>query len=218
MRGGRHSIESWTDLLHIAEPTVDRGSSVRFGWMDTLELPIVTDGEGRAQDIGRRRRGPVARPPGVVRLLTALLGVGAATATAALLLSDRAPGVLQAVFGARAQRLWERIDASERVDAPARSELPPTDFLVHVSIWAVLATLVGLAIWSWRGLAVSALVLMAASLGLELAQGRYSTTRAVELNDAVANFLGITVGVLVAVTCYLVVSGLAGIARLLRGL
>lgn len=161
----------------------------------------------------RRGWGPIARPPLVIRLFVALLGFGAALMTVALLLSDRAPGALRAVFGDRVRRLWERIDATERVSGPARSELPPTDFLVHVAIWAVVATLVGWAIWSWRGLAVSTLMLIAASVVLELAQGRYSTTRAVELRDAIANFLGIGAGIVVAAACYLAVSGIAAVTR-----
>lgn len=142
-------------------------------------------------------------------------GVGALLFTAALLLSDRAPGVVESVFGERVRQLWERIDTSERVDLPPTSELPSTDFLVHVAIWAVVAGLVGLAVWTWRGLAVSAVLLGAASVGVELAQGRFATTRAVEGSDAAANLLGIGLGVTAAAACLLVWSALAGVGRLL---
>lgn len=142
--------------------------------------------------------------------------MGAMLSTVALLLSDRAPDALSAVFGDRARRLWARIDASERVDVPAAEDLPPTDFLVHVAIWAVVATLVGLAIWSWRGLIAAAVVLAGTSGMLELAQGRYADTRAVELHDAIANLLGISLGVAAVGCCYVVWSLAAASLRRLR--
>ena len=161
-------------------------------------------------------RRPVDRPPLVSRLFAALLGLGAALGAAALLLSDRAPGAVRSVFGERARRLWERIDASERVDLPPGSELPPADFLVHIGIWAVVATLVGLAVWSWRGLLVAGVLLVASSAALELAQGRYAETRSVEARDAMANAIGIGVGLVVAAGCYVTWSAMAALARRLR--
>lgn len=180
--------------------------------MDTLELPVVGHGPSRH---GARRRGwgPSDRPPVGLRLFFGVLGVGAMLSTGALLLSDRAPGVLQAVFGDRARQLWERIDASARVDLPPGSELPGTDALVHIAIWAVVATLVGLTVWGWRGLVFVTVCLAAASGLLELAQGRYAETRAVEASDAVANLLGIGVGVVVVAVTYLLWSGVAGVVR-----
>ena len=181
--------------------------------MDTLERPVVPSAPQRPAG---RRTWPRDRPPLPIRLLVGVVGVGAMLATVALLLSDRAPGVLRAVFGERARDLWERIDASDRVDLPPGSELPPTDFLVHVAIWAVVACLVGLAIWTWRGLMVGAVVLAASSALLELAQGRFAETRAVEVRDAVGNLWGIGLGVLVAAACYVAWSLLAALGRRLR--
>ncbi len=163
----------------------------------------------------RARTSPRARPPFASRLFFGLMGVGAMLTTVALLLSDRAPGAIEVVFGDRARRLWERIDASERVDLPPASELPSTDFFLHVIIWAVVAGLVGLALWTWRGLVVAAVVLAAASAVLELAQGRYSTTRAVEASDVAANMVGIGLGLAAAGVCFVLWSTLAGLARLL---
>lgn len=163
------------------------------------------------------RRSPADRPPLAVRALLALTGLGAILMATALFLSDRAPGVVERMFGDRVRRLWERVDASERVDLPPASELPSTDFFVHVGIWAVVAGLVGLALWTWRGLAVSALVLAGLSVLIELAQGRYATTRVVEARDAVANLIGIGLGLTTAALCLLVWSALAGVGRLLVG-
>lgn len=183
--------------------------------MDTLEIPI-TEGAPAHPDVSVSGWGPRDRPPMASRLFVGFLGFGAMLSTVALLLSDRAPGALRSIFGERARRLWERIDASERVDLPAGSELPATDFLVHIAIWAVVTTLVGLAIWSWRGLALAAAGLAAASVLLELAQGRYAETRAVEARDAFANLLGISAGLVAVALCYLIWSGLASAVRQYR--
>lgn len=183
--------------------------------MDTLELPIVEGADARHDDVSTGW-GPDDRPPMASRLFVGVLGFGAMLSTVALLLSDRAPGALRSMFGDRARQLWERIDASERVDLPPGSELPATDFLVHIAIWAVVTTLVGLAIWSWRGLMFAAMGLAAASVLLELAQGRFADTRAVEVRDAIANLLGIAAGLVAAAACYLVWSGAAAGLRRLR--
>ncbi len=165
----------------------------------------------------RPRTSPRDRPPLASRLFVGLIAVGAMLTTVALLLSDRAPGAVETVFGERARRLWARIDASERVDLPSTSELPPTDFFLHVAIWAVVAGLVGLALWTWRGLVVAAVVLAGASALLELAQGRYATTRAVEAGDGAANLIGVGLGLAAAGACFVVWSALAGLARVLTG-
>ena len=152
----------------------------------------------------------------MLRALVGVVALGAALSTVALLLSDRAPGLLRSLFGDRVLDLWARIDAAQPVDLPQRSDLPPTDFVVHVAIWAVVAALVGLTVWTWRGLVVASSALVTASVALELAQGRWSSTRAVEASDAIANFLGIAAGTVVAAACYLAWSGAAGLVGRLR--
>lgn len=186
--------------------------------MDTLELPRVAPGRVTwyRVDDPRPRRSPRDRPPAVIRASVGLLGVGAVLAAIALLLSDRAPGLLEMAFGDRARQLWERIDAAERVGLRPDADVPPTDFLAHVAIWAVVATLFGLAVWSWRGLVGSAVVLGGASLLVELAQGRYSTARTVQADDAVANVIGVAMGVVAAAACYLAWSLAAGVVRAAR--
>lgn len=148
------------------------------------------------------------------RTFAGLLGVGASLTTVALLLSDQAPGILDALFGARARSLWERIDGAERAGTlPAGSEITSTDFVAHVAIWAIVTVLIGLTMWTWRGLAMSAVGLAGASLVLELAQGRYATTRTVQLTDALANLVGVALGVAVAAACYIVWSTGAAVVR-----
>ena len=186
--------------------------------MDTLELPTVAPERVTWYHVDppHRRRSPRDRPPAVLRAAIGLLGVGAVLAATALLLSDRAPGLLQLAFGERAHRLWERIDAAERVGFRPDADVPPTDFLAHVAIWAVVAALFGLAVWSWRGLVGTAVLLAGTSLLVELAQGRYATLRTVQADDAVANVIGVSFGVLTAAACYAVWSLVAGVVRAVR--
>jgi len=147
-----------------------------------------------------------------------MLGFAAVLTTAALLLSDRAPGILRTLFGDHARRLWARIDAGGRVDtAPgsAAAELAQPDFLVHVALWATVTVLAGIAIWTWRGLVLGAAMLAAVSLVLEVAQGRLATTRSVEASDAAGNLVGVAIGTAAAGACYLAWSaGAAGLRRL----
>lgn len=169
-------------------------------------MPAIPD----AATPGTRRRGatvrrvrpppaPIGRPPAWLRLLVAVLAVAAALLTAALMLSDRAPGVLADVFGDDTRRLWARIDASGRADFVADGERPETDAVVHVVVWAAVTGLSVLAVWSWRWLAAVAAGAFGASVVVELAQGRWSSTRAVERSDIGANLVGVTVGTVAAV-------------------
>lgn len=130
----------------------------------------------------------------MLRACIALLGLGAAGFAVALMLSDRAPGLLREVFGDRARRLWNRIDASEPAHAVTQGDLPEPDFVVHVVVWCVVVMLVAMAIWTWRGLVGAAIGVFAASVVLEAAQARFSTTRSVQRNDVVANGLGVAAG------------------------
>jgi len=123
-----------------------------------------------------------------------LLSLGAFAANAVILLSDRAPGLFR--------RLSARIDAgvsraagAAGVDMPGSDVgVPRSDFDVHVVIWAVAALLVGLAAWSWLTLLLAGGAVFASSVALELAQRRYTNSRTVQLEDLVANAVGVTCG------------------------
>lgn len=183
--------------------------------MDTLEIPVVAPDRPPAPR--STRWAPHARPPAIGRAFVGLIGVGAMLTTAALLLSDRAPGILRSMFGDRARQLWERIDTGNRVDLPAGSDVvAQPDFVVHVALWTVVTVLVAFAVWTWRGLLIAMVLLAVGAIGLELAQGRFATTRNVEASDALANLLGITTGATLAGLCYLVWSGTAALARRAR--
>lgn len=183
--------------------------------MDTLEIPVV---EPDRPPVPRRTRwSPRSRPPAIGRAFVGLIGVGAMLTTAALLLSDRAPGVLRSLFGDRARQLWERIDTGNRVDLPAGSDVvTQPDFIVHVALWTVVTVLVGFTVWTWRGLLIAMALLAVAAIGLELAQGRFATTRNVQASDALANMVGIVAGATLAGLCYLVWSGMAALGRGIR--
>ena len=157
-------------------------------------------------DTARARRlsplGPGGRPFRGWRVVPLLLSLGALAINAAILLSDRAPGLFR--------RLSARIDAgvsraagATGVDVPGgRVRVPRSDFDVHVLLWGVAALLVGLAMWSWFSLAVGNATLFGSSVMVELAQRSHSNSRTVQFDDVVANSVGIVAG-----TC--VVAGFA---------
>lgn len=162
--------------------------------------------------------GPVHRPPLPVRALIAVVGVGALTFNALLMLADRAPRLMQRVGGAAIRRLFERIDADGRAaDLLHDPRLPDSDTIVHVAVWAVAVVLIGGAVWSWIGLLVGAAAVLACSLVIEALQGRWSQSRSVEASDAAANLVGVLAGTVVVAACYGIYSALSmmwrGIAR-----
>lgn len=160
------------------------------------------------------RSSPRERPPAALRALTGLLGLGAVGSTLALMMSDRAPGLLRRIFGAAAERLSARLDASGRAAAIAADpRLPESDAIVHVALWAVAMLLIGLTVWSWVGVVSAAAAVFALGVVIELAQGRATETRAVELSDVAANGAGVALGVLATAACYLAWSALTRIAR-----
>ena len=156
---------------------------------------------------------PRYRPPTALRVVVGLAAGLGTVSVIALMLSDRAPGVLRQLFGPAAERLSDRIDASARL--PSTEQLPESDFLVHVGLWAAVTVLIGLTIWTWRGLVVGAGGALTLSAFVEVAQGRYSSSRAVETSDVLGNAVGVAAGVVVTAAAYLAWSALAaGRARL----
>jgi hypothetical protein len=157
---------------------------------------------------------PVYRPPLPLRAGFAVLAAGALLFTGLLMLSDRAPGALRRVGGDYMRRLFERIDASERAaEVLADPRLPESDAIVHVAVWAVAIGLVGLAVWSWRGLILGAIAVFACSLLVEAAQGRWTDSREVEASDVRANAAGVALGSVAVAACYLLYSALAALIR-----
>jgi len=155
-----------------------------------------------------RRVRPRLRPPVAVRVLFGVSATAMVVFNVALMLSDRAPGALRRLFGDAADRLSERIDAGARVTA---EQLPDSDVVVHIAVWAVATALVALTVWTWRGLAVSAAVVLAASVIVELSQGVYSATRVVEGTDLLANAAGVGVGAVAAASAYVAWSAAAAL-------
>lgn len=123
---------------------------------------------------------------------------------AALMLSDRAPAVTRRLGGDLVTRLSERLDAgSRRVRLAADPRLPSGDAIVHISVWATAMLLVGLALWSWRGLAVGAVATFVTSAAIEMGQGRYTDRRTSQFGDLAANGVGVAAGTVAAAGCYL---------------
>ncbi len=143
------------------------------------------------------------RPSLGVRSAIALVAFCLVVANAMVLLSDRAPGVLRSVFGDFARRVSQRIDAGGSAEAALGARDLGGDSIVHFGLWAVAMAVVGFAVWSWAGLLVASFTVAATSVALEIAQGRYTSSRAVEASDAAFNLLGVTVGAGVAAVAYL---------------
>lgn len=147
---------------------------------------------------------PRHRPPVALRALGALLGGGVVLFNAALMLSDRVPGVTRRLGSDLVTRLSDRLDAGSR---PARlaadPRLPSGDAIVHIGVWATAMLLVGLALWSWRGLVVGAAATFVASAAIEVGQGRYTDGRTPQFSDLAANGVGVAAGTVTSAGCYL---------------
>ena len=159
---------------------------------------------------------PAHRPPLGLRVVIGLLAFGAALFNVGLMLSDRAPSVMKRIFGDFAVRLSDRLNGSERLGTLADGRTPENDQIVHIGVWAVAMVLVGLAVWRWASLVIAAVVVFAASIFIEVGQGRYSSTRAVERSDVLANGMGVALGVVAAAGCYLAWSAAAGTIAAIR--
>ena len=150
------------------------------------------------------------RAPLGVRLFIGLIGIAALLFNVVLMISDRAPGITRRLFGGFAQRLADRLDTTSTIEA---SDLPGNDAIVHIGVWAVATTLVALTLWRWSTLVPVAIAVFAASVAVEFGQGRYSSSRAVEFSDLLANAVGVGVGIGAAATCML---GWSLVSRALR--
>jgi hypothetical protein len=158
--------------------------------------------------------GPGGRPFARWRGLASVLALVAMVATVAVLLSARAPGILDDVSDGISTRLDQRApearDAAER--AVRRTGVEEPDALAHIGLWAGAMVLAGLATWSWGSLAAVVLVVFAGSTGLEVVQEQVSPTRITERSDLVANAVGIGVG-LALVVAITIAGGLPAHAR-----
>lgn len=116
-------------------------------------------------------------------MVTVLALIGSAV----LLLSDRAPGLLR--------RLSTRIDSgSSRAAQVASQARPQSDFEIHVFVWAVVAVLLGLTMWSNRSVLVSAVIVFVGSVLGEAMQQVVTSTRNLQVADVVANGFGALAG------------------------
>jgi hypothetical protein len=139
--------------------------------------------------------------------VAAVLAVASLMVNLVLMLSDRVPGVLG--------RLPDRIDAGEGNVSRAVSEvrLPESDAEIHVVVWAITMLLVGLVAWSWRSLAIGVALVLVLSTLVELAQSHVTLTRNTQFGDVVANVVGVSLGLAVAVVLRLAWSRLRRLAE-----
>ncbi len=117
----------------------------------------------------------------------ALFALGTALVSALVLMSDRAPGLLE--------RVSRRIDAgSSRAAQVAAQTRPQSDFEIHIVLWAVVTVVVGLTMWSNRSVLASAIVVLMASVVAERAQEALTLSREMQLSDLVGNTIGVCAG------------------------
>lgn len=137
----------------------------------------------------------------------ALTGLGALGATGLLMLSDRAPGLLQ--------RLSDRIDAPGSRVGRVTSLVPlsQSDTDVHIVAWGALMVAAGVVVWSWRALPLTAAVVFGLSVSVEIGQELFTDIRSFEVSDIVANAIGVALGVGVMVVLHLVWTALRPGAR-----
>ncbi len=170
----------------------------------------------RSEVRGRAQTRPAARPSRAFRAFVGLLAVGAGLFNVALMLSDRAPALTERIFGDFAGRLTDRLNRSEQIGSLTEGRNPGNDAIVHIGVWFVAMVLVGLAIWRWAPLIIAAVLLFAGSVLIEIGQGRYSSTRNVEMSDVFANGAGVTLGVVASAACYLTWSGFSSAGARVR--
>ncbi len=117
----------------------------------------------------------------------ALVALGMALAGALVLMSDRAPGLLE--------RVSRRIDAgSSRAAQLASQTRPQSDFEIHIVLWAVITIVVGLTMWSNRSVLASAIVVLMTSVVVERAQEALTLSREMQISDVVGNTIGVLAG------------------------
>jgi hypothetical protein len=117
----------------------------------------------------------------------ALAAAGTAMVAALVLMSDRAPGLLE--------RISRRIDAgSSRAAQVASQTRPQSDFEIHIVLWAVITVVVGLTMWSNRSVLASAIVVLLASVVAERAQEALTISREMQLGDVAGNTIGVLAG------------------------
>ncbi len=143
-----------------------------------------------------------------------LLAVGVAVVAAAVLLSDRAPGVVADVSEQVSTRLDRRAPAAgvRARRAVARTGIEERDTWAHLAIWGSATLFAGLASWSWRSLAVVVALLVAGSTALELLQEELAPSRITEWSDVAANLAGIAIGLAAVIA----IASLSGAPALLR--
>src|SRR5205085_176541 len=156
---------------------MEKGSAT---WILTRTTPVRPTATSNSQPTNDRaaRRARVRSCFSVqfVRPAMALASVGTAMVGAMVLMSDRAPGLLE--------RISRRIDAgSSRAAQVASQTRPQSDFEIHIVLWAVITVVVGLTMWSNRSVLASAIVVLMASVVAERAQEALTISREMQLGD-----------------------------------
>jgi hypothetical protein len=125
---------------------------------------------------------------GGVRPWIAVAGLVILALMLPIMLAERAPDL------ARGIGRWVETSDNALARFADSLRLPRSAFEIHVVAWAAAGLVAGLLSWSWRSFVALGAAALAASLGLEVAQGVLTETRSTSLSDAVGNTIGIAVG------------------------
>lgn len=128
------------------------------------------------------------------RVLAVALAILVLGGAAAALLSDRAPGALDAVTD-RAAAEVQAVERTTGRDLVSRDDVPiDAQTLGHGVLFAALTVTVALAAGRRASLLLVGAGVFAVSVGFEVLQAQLTTTRLAEPGDLVANAVGVGVG------------------------
>lgn len=149
--------------------------------------------------------GPGGRPTSGLRPYLAGLLLVLGLLTVPIMLSDRAPDLFDRVTDTIEERWFPDVWWDD-----VKPVLPEADVAMHLVFFGGLALVVGLLAWSWRTFWWGQLGVLALGVLVELAQPVVTSSRNIQVHDAVSNVAGQLVGIAVALAA-------VGLVRWRRG-
>lgn len=136
------------------------------------------------------------------RLLRPLLFFAFLIAIGLLSLADRAPGLVKDAWSI-VRRLGSFGEGLLGVDVIDRGDIPLAfDTLGHLVLWSIAGVLAYTAFGRRTSASFLIVSLTTLSAGVEVGQGLLSSTRRPEFTDLIANGIGVTLGVLLALAVF----------------
>ena len=151
------------------------------------------------------------------RLFRPALFFGFLVVIALLSLADRAPGLVKGAWRVT-QHIGSRIERMAGFDLIDRGDVPfAFDTIGHLILWAFAGFLAYAAFGRSRSLVALAVALVTASAAVEVGQGLLTSTRRPQVTDLLANAVGVSAGLAVAVLTFALISLFGRLTRSLSG-